>query len=658
MGITARGGWLSVQRHFRELGTDVQTEPVRVVGCGDMSGDVFGNGMLLSKAIKLVAAFDHRHIFLDPEPDPAKSWAERTRMFALPRSSWDDYNKKLISKGGGVFPRSLKDIPLSPQIREVLGIANESADPETMISAILKSPVYLLWFGGIGTYVKAASENNIQVGDPANDVLRVDGAQVRAKVIGEGANLGCTQAGRIEFALSGGAINTDFIDNSAGVDCSDKEVNIKIALASAQRGGRLSEPARVKLLTAMTHDVASLVLEDNRLQALALSVAQAGGATATGSYLRLIDMLEERGQLDRKTDGLADSESLLRRAADGTNNNGGLARPEIAVLLSSAKLALQDALEDSRLPDDPGLEAELLAAFPGAMREKFKRDILGHRLRREIIATRLANRMVNRIGMIHPFELVEEEGVGLAQVAAAFVAAEQLFALSPVWQAIEAAAMPETARILMLRRAASALRSHMADLLRAGAGVVQPSQLVAELGSGVRELSRAAGKLLTGEALHQSERLRAELIALGAPPREAAMVAHLNDLDGSVGLARLARETRVAAPALTRAFADIGRQLGLDWVQATASQMRPADPWERLLTAGLARDFQQIRLEFLRRVAGRKSDPQAEVTRWTENQADAVRQFRAMVGRAQTAQPVSPAMLAQIAGQARNLLSR
>ena len=663
MGITARGGWLSVQRHFRELGTDVQTEPVRVVGCGDMSGDVFGNGMLLSKAIKLVAAFDHRHIFLDPAPDPAKSWAERARMFALPRSSWDDYNKKLISKGGGVFPRSLKDIPLSPQIREVLGITNESADPETLISAILKSPVDLLWFGGIGTYVKAASENNIQVGDPANDVLRVDGAQVRAKVIGEGANLGCTQAGRIEFALNGaggagGAINTDFIDNSAGVDCSDKEVNIKIALASAQRGGRLSEPARVKLLTAMTHDVASLVLEDNRLQALALSVAQAGGATATGSYLRLIDMLEERGQLDRKTDGLADSESLLRRAADGTNNNGGLARPEIAVLLSSAKLALQDALEDSRLPDDPGLEAELLAAFPGAMRDKFKRDILGHRLRREIIATRLANRMVNRIGMIHPFELVEEEGVGLAQVAAAFVAAEQLFALSPVWQAIEAAAMPETARILMLRRAASALRSHMADLLRAGAGVVQPSQLVAELGSGVRELSRAAGKLLAGEALHQSERLRAELIALGAPAREAAMVAHLNDLDGSVGLARLARETRVAVPALTRAFADIGRQLGLDWVQQTASQMRPVDPWERLLTAGLARDFQQIRLEFLRRVAGRKSDPQAEVTRWTENQAEAVRQFRAMVGRAQTAQPVSPAMLAQIAGQARNLLSR
>ncbi len=658
MGITARGAWLSVQRHFRELGTDVQTEPVRVVGCGDMSGDVFGNGMLLSKVLKLVAAFDHRHIFLDPDPDPAKSWAERGRMFALPRSSWDDYNKKLISKGGGVFPRSLKEIPLNPQIREVLGITAESADPETLIAAILKSPVDLLWFGGIGTYVKSSAENNIQVGDPANDVLRINGADIRAQVVGEGANLGCTQAGRIEFALNGGKINTDFIDNSAGVDCSDKEVNIKIALASAQRDGRLTEPARVKLLVSMTDDVAELVLEDNRLQALALSIAQAGGAMATGSYLRLIDMLEERGQLDRKTEGLADSETLLRRAADGPGDVGGLARPEIAVLLSCAKLALQEALEDSRLPDDPGLDPELFAAFPLAMRGKFKGDIRAHRLRREIIATRLANRLVNRIGMIHPFELVEEEGASLAQVAAAFAAAEQLFAMDRVWQAIERAAMPETARILLLRRAASALRTQMADLLRAGVGGVQPSRLIAELGSGVSTLSRAADKLLGGEALHQSGRLRAELATAGAPAREAAMVAHLADLDGAVGLARLARETRLPLPVLTRAFADIGSRLGLDWVQATSSQMRPADPWERLLTAGLARDFQQIRLEFLRRIAGRKSDPQAEVARWAERQAEAVRQFRAMVSRAQTAAPVTPAMLAQIAGQARNLLSR
>ncbi|WP_374531503.1 NAD-glutamate dehydrogenase domain-containing protein, partial [Novosphingobium sp.] len=314
MGITAKGAWLSVQHHFLELGVDVQADPVRVAGCGDMSGDVFGNGMLLSQSILLVAAFDHRHIFLDPAPDAAKSWAERARMFALPRSSWDDYDKALISKGGGVFPRSMKSIPLSPEIRALLGLEVEAIDPDSLITAILKAQVDLLWFGGIGTYVKASSENNVAVGDPANDALRIDGADVRARVIGEGANLGCTQAGRIEFALKGadgigGRINTDFIDNSAGVDCSDNEVNIKIALASAKRAGRLDEAGRVKLLTAMTDEVAELVLEDNRLQALALSIAEVGGPSATASHLRLIETLESGGHLDRKTEGLADGDT-------------------------------------------------------------------------------------------------------------------------------------------------------------------------------------------------------------------------------------------------------------------------------------------------------------------------------------------------------------
>ncbi len=414
MGITAKGAWLSVQRHFLELGVDVQSAPVRVAGCGDMSGDVFGNGMLLSKSIKLVAAFDHRHIFFDPEPDAARSWSERARMFALPRSSWDDYDKALISAGGGVFARSLKEIPLSPQVQAALGITAETLDPDSLITAILKAPVDLLWFGGIGTYVKASHENNVAVGDPANDALRIDGRELRCKVIGEGANLGTTQAGRIEFALegadgAGGRINTDFIDNSAGVDCSDNEVNIKIALASAKRAGRLTEPARVKLLESMTDEVSALVLEDNRLQALALSIAEAGGPRASASYLRLIDTLEASGNLDRKTEGLASSDVLARRAADGH----GLTRSELAVILSSSKLVLQDALEHSGVPDDPALESYLVAAFPEPMRAKFRQDMLDHRLRREIIATKLANRMVNRLGLIHPFELVEEEGATL-----------------------------------------------------------------------------------------------------------------------------------------------------------------------------------------------------------------------------------------------------
>ncbi len=299
MGITARGAWLSVQRHFLEMGIDVQSEPVRVAGCGDMSGDVFGNGMLLSKALKLVAAFDHRHIFLDPDPDPAASWQERRRLFSLPRSSWADYHAGLLSKGGGVFPRTMKRIAISKEAAEALGTDQREFDPDGLINAILKAPVDLLWFGGIGTYVRASSETDAQVGDPANDALRVSGEEVRAKVVGEGANLGVTQAGRIEFALHNGRINADFIDNSAGVDCSDNEVNIKIALGAAQRAGRLSGARRNALLAEMTESVAALVLDDNRLQALALSIAQTGGAKAVASQTRLIETLEDMGGLDR-----------------------------------------------------------------------------------------------------------------------------------------------------------------------------------------------------------------------------------------------------------------------------------------------------------------------------------------------------------------------
>jgi glutamate dehydrogenase len=667
MGITARGAWLSVQRHFLELGIDVQADPVRVAGCGDMSGDVFGNGMLLSRSLKLVAAFDHRHIFLDPDPDAAKSWAERARLFALPRSSWADYDAKLISNGGGVFPRSQKQIPLSAQVRTALGIQAETADPDTLITAILTAPVDLLWFGGIGTFVKSAAENNVQVGDPANDAVRIDGTMVRAKVIGEGANLGCTQAGRIEFALTGndargGKINTDFIDNSAGVDCSDHEVNIKIALAAAKRAGRLTEPARVKLLAAMTDDVAAHVLEDNRLQALALSIAEARGPRAMGAQIRLIETLEETGQLDRKTEGLGDSPTLIRRAADGR----GLTRPELAVLLSSAKLALQAAIEASALPDDPAFAEDLLAAFPAAMRRKFREDILAHRLRREIVATALANRLVNRLGMIHPFELAEEEGVGLAHVAAAFAAAERLFGMAAIWQAIETATMPEAARVLLFHRAAEALRGHMAALLRSAGTALVASELADALAPAVHRLDAEVASVLTGEALAQSLRLRGELARDGAPEREAAAVVRLFDLSGAIGLAALAGEAKQDPIQLTRAYTRLGQALALDWAQAAADQLNPSDPWERLLVAGLARDFQQMRLDFLRRAGPHapvpkkadKGEPVAVVEAWLEQHGPAVGRFRAMLTRAQTAAAVTPAMLARIAGQARALLGQ
>ncbi len=664
MGITARGAWLSVQRHFRELGVDVQTQPITVAGCGDMSGDVFGNGMLLSKTLKVVAAFDHRHIFLDPDPDPAASWTERARLFALPRSSWDEYDKALISRGGGVFARAMKLIPLTDEIRALLGIEAAELDPEALITAILKAPVDLLWFGGIGTYVKASSENNVAVGDPANDALRIDGEQVRARVIGEGANLGITQAGRIAYSLvgsdgrngiGGGRINTDFIDNSAGVDCSDNEVNIKIALASAKRAGRLDEPGRVALLVSMTDDVSHLVLEDNRLQALALSIAERGGPSAAPAYARLVDVLEESGDLDRKTEGLASSEDMLRRAAAGH----GFTRPELAVLLSSSKLVLQRALEESTVVDDPVLEEMLFAAFPPQMRERFAEDIAHHRLRRELIATKLANRIVNDLGPVHPFELVEEEGCSLAQVAAAFVVAARLLDLGGIWALIDGPdgeAMPEQVRLGLYGRIAEALRGHIGDVLRASHGSLSPGALIAELTEGVAALSAATGELLQGEAKAQARRLLLELTEAGASPAAAQRIAHLVDMDGVIGLAHLAVAQRIDPAALTAAFSALGTALGLDWAQQTASRMSPSDPWERLLVAGLARDFQQMRLDFLARGTG--AEPGAHVAQWLDAQAGPVRNFRALTSRAQATAAVAPAMLAQLASQARTLLAR
>ena len=657
MGITAKGAWVSVQRHFLEMGVDVQSDPVSVAGCGDMSGDVFGNGMLLSKTIRLVAAFDHRHIFLDPDPDPAASWKERSRMFALPRSSWEDYDKALISKGGGVFARDAKTIKLSKAAQTALGIDAGELEPEALITAILKAPVDLLWFGGIGTYVKAAAENNVQVGDPANDAMRVDGAALRAKVIGEGANLGVTQAGRIEFALHGGRINTDFIDNSAGVDCSDNEVNIKIALAAAKRAGKLSEKARVKLLAEMTDEVAHHVLEDNRLQALALSIAEQGGAAALPPQLRLIEALEDSGALDRQTEGLASGEILARRAAEGF----GLTRPELAVLLSSSKLVLQDAIERSALPDDPSLSDLLFGYFPSPMRKSFKDEIESHQLRREIVATALANRLVNRMGIVHPFELAEEEGVGLADICAAFVAADDLFGAGELWAELESAKMPEDARLYLFRHTAGALRSQMADLIRVGVGSTPPSKVIASHQKRVAQLSTGTADLLTDASIRQSDKLKAEFIAMGAPERIAARVTQLYDLDGTVGLAALSQTAEIDARALTGAFTHLGERIGIDWAQSTSAMMNPSDVWERLLVAGLSRDFQQMRLEFLRRMSrrkGAKSDPLGAVASWADEHAEAIRQFRAMIGRAQAQGDVTPAMLAQIASMARNLLGR
>jgi len=651
MAITARGAWISVMRHFAEAGVDIQTQPVRVVGCGDMSGDVFGNGMLLSKAIKLVAAFDHRHIFFDPDPDPARSWGERKRLFELPRSSWDDYERKLISKGGGVFPRSQKSIRLSPEIKQLLATDLNESDPTTLINLLLKAPIELIFFGGIGTFVKASHENDAEVGDPGNDALRVDGIEIRAKVIGEGANLAVTQQGRIEFAQAGGRINTDFIDNSAGVDCSDNEVNIKIPLNREMAEGRLTEKQRNKLLADMTDDVAQLVLENNRLQTLALSIAELGGPGAVPAQVRAIEILEQNGRLNRVVEGLDSNDALLRRVGD----RRGLTRPELSVLLSTSKMALQDAIEASPLPDDPALEIDLMNDFPRRMQKHHAEAIRKHRLRREIISTRLANRFVNRLGFLAPFALAEEEGASWAQAAAGFAAAERLFNTTPLWREIDQLEIAEDVRLRLFHQVGNALQFHISDIIRSVDPEMKSGEITEFLAPGLAKLEASVDQLLRSEARAQADAITAQLRSEGVLKEVASHIVHLFKMNGAIGIAALGRKHEVDELALTRAYTRLGEALGLDWAQSAIARVVPVDQWERSLTASLARDFEQLRLGFLDRHAG--PDPESAVETWLQTHQARLAQFRELVDRARTV-TTSLSMLAQIAAQARVLLAR
>ncbi|MCB1526604.1 MAG: NAD-glutamate dehydrogenase [Hyphomicrobiaceae bacterium] len=432
MGITARGAWEGVKRHFRETDHDTQTELFTVAGVGDMSGDVFGNGMLLSQTIRLVAAFDHRDIFIDPDPDAKTTFAERKRLFDLPRSSWQDYDKKLLSPGGGIFSRSAKSIALSQQMRELLGLAGETATPNEVMRAILKSKVDLFWFGGIGTYVRGDAETDADVGDRGNDAIRISAGEFGARVVGEGANLGLTQRARVDFASNGGRINTDFIDNSAGVNSSDQEVNIKIALAPALASRRLDMSARNALLVSMTEDVAHACLANNYAQTLALSLAERRGAGGTSDVVHLMQELERRGLLHRDLEALPDDAALEERAAAGT----GLTRPELAVLMSYAKIALSYDLIESSVPDDTAVSDELADYFPPALQKDFASDIAAHPLRREIITTALANRMINLGGFDLPVRLASDWDLDAVGVAHAIIIAAQVTGTAALFDAI------------------------------------------------------------------------------------------------------------------------------------------------------------------------------------------------------------------------------
>jgi glutamate dehydrogenase len=593
MGITARGGWEAVKRHFREMGKDIQKEPFTAIGVGDMSGDVFGNGMLLSDKTRLLAAFDHRDIFIDPDPDLAKSFAERRRLFDLPRSSWQDYDSKLISKGGGVFSRSAKSISLTPEIQSLLGLKAGKLTPTELIRAILASEAELLWLGGIGTYVKASAEDNSDAGDRANDALRVDAEDLRVKVIGEGANLGLTQQARIAFARGGGRINTDAIDNSAGVDSSDHEVNIKILLSDAIEHGDLKAEARNELLASMTEEVAKHVLRHNVAQTRALSMMEATAPADLDGHARLMLAFERDGRLDRAIEGLPDNEGVANLRA----RNLGLTRPELAVLLAYSKMWLFEALVDSTAPDDPLLEHELFEYFPEPL-HAYRRSIVTHRLRREIIATRMSNEIVDTCGPSFPMRIIEATGANAALVALAYEAARRILSLGAFAAAVDALdnVAPAKLQISLYNTAADLLREQMyriaadpqASALLERTGL---KGVIDEYAPMVGEFKQALATILPADAAKALKARAAKWRKEGAPKELAAEAAAMPDLERAFDVVNLARRTGWSTVSAGVVFFAVGRSFHIDMAREHLTVGPLMDHFDRLAARRLIEDL-------------------------------------------------------------------
>jgi glutamate dehydrogenase len=638
MGITARGAWEAVKRHFREMDRDIQTTPFTVVGCGDMSGDVFGNGMLLSPETRLLAAFDHRDIFIDPNPDAAASLAERQRLFALPRSSWADYDKALISAGGGVFSRREKLIRLSPEAAAAIGWDRTSGTPAEIINAILKAPADLLWFGGIGTYVRAGSETNADVGDRANDALRVTGAQIRAKVVGEGANLGVTQRGRIEYARHGGRMNTDAIDNSAGVNTSDVEVNIKIALKSAMAEGRLTRPDRNVLLASMTAEVGKLVLANNYEQTLALSLEARRGVSALPLQARFMTVLEEAGLLDRSVELLPTDAGLADLRASGL----GLSRPEIAVLLAYSKIVLFDQLIDSPLPDDPYLRDRLFQYFPAPMRQGYAGDIEGHRLAREIVSTVVANLAINTVGPTFVTSVRDATGAAPGDIVAAFVATYDGLgggALLTGIDRLDGQIHGETQNALYA--AASAMLQGVTRWF------VQNGELGKGLGTAIAAVQDIAAtlrpRLLTlasPRAREEAEERCRQWVDKGVPADLAAEIALLPLLALVPDIAFVSRETdTLLEPALSAYFA-ITRLFEIGRLEAALQRLEPVDYYEILALERAASQIAGARRRLTARALAEFGGAEDPVAAWAESRQATVgritQQIAALAGSGDT----------------------
>lgn len=594
MGITARGAWESVKRHFRELGKDIQNEPFTVAGVGDMSGDVFGNGMLLSRKIKLVAAFDHRDIFMDPNPDDCEAaWEERKRLFDLPRSSWQDYDRKLISKGGGIFSRSEKSIKVSKEMRAALGIEANALSPQELMTAILKSSVELLWFGGIGTYVKAASELPWQVGDKANDAIRINAAEVGAKVIGEGANLGFTQSARIEFDRAGGRINADFVDNSAGVDTSDHEVNIKILLSPLLRSGDMTRGARDKLLGGMTGDVAKHVLQHNYDQTLALTLAENDAAADVDAHERFMVALEKHGRLDRTVENLPSADGMRALKEQGM----ALTRPELAVLVSYAKITTFDKLVASNVPDDPHFEATLKGYFPGDL-AKFEEQMGSHRLRREIIATILANDMINLGGPTFVHRAIESTGAESQQIARAFEAGRRVFRFSELTDRINKLdnRAPAGVQITLHREIIRLLRRQTYWLARRAraqeADEATPiRQLIEAYRPGVDRLRENAIDFISTHEREHVQKRAAEYVEAGAPKDLAEDIAVLRPLTSSSDVVDLALREDWPLESAAYVYHAAGARFSVDRLRGLGSEVSSDLHWDRLAVRRLIEDL-------------------------------------------------------------------
>lgn len=621
MGITARGAWESVKRHFREMGKDIQKVPFTVAGVGDMSGDVFGNGMLLSEQIKLVAAFNHMHIFVDPDPDVAKSFAERKRLFDMPRSGWADYDKNLLSKGGDIYDRKAKTLDPSPEVRKLLGLGSGKVTPADVMKAILKSEVELMWFGGIGTYIKSHAETNADAGDRANDAIRINGRDVRAKVVGEGANLGATQRGRIEYAHAGGRLNTDAIDNAAGVNCSDHEVNIKILVGEVVAAGDMTEKQRNKLLVEMTDEVGDLVLRDNYLQSQAISNADAVSSELLDAQIRLLRMLEREGRLNRDIEYLPDDEELARRA----NAHEGLTRPEVSVLMPYAKLWLYDEVLESNLPDDPVLVEELVRYFPTPVRKKYAKAISNHRLKREIIATVATNSLVNRLGGTFVHDMMEATGLSAVDVSRGYLITRAVFGLRDIWAGIEALdnLVPAKLQTSMFRDINRMVNDVTQWFLR-NCEELNVGAKIELFRPAVAKVIAAFDDIVPMDAAFRKtlEKKAQSLIDQDVPEELARRIASMAQMVAVCDVVRIAEATGRDVVEVGGAYFSVGVRFKLGVLRAAADSIDANTHWEKLARAALIDDLFGHQRELTRVVltegkAG--SAPADMVAEWTKN---------------------------------------